>query len=54
MGTEQPTKCLYPSVTEGEIARIKLVKAPQEFITDRIKAVVLTRFLLPVLVSVFR
>ena len=34
------------SVTEGEVARIKLIKAPipEEFVTDRSKAVVLTWF----------
>ena len=32
------------SVTEGEVPRKKLVSAPQEFVTDRSNAVVLTWF----------
>ena len=32
------------SVTEGEVARKKLVLAPLEFVTDRSKAAVLTWF----------
>ena len=42
------------SEPKGEVARVKLVKAPQSFITDRSKAVVLMWSLLAVLVSDFR
>ena len=42
------------SVTEGEVAGVKLVKAPQLFITDRSKGVVLVWSLLAVSVSEFR
>ena len=41
------------SVTEGEVAGVKLVEAPT-IITDRSKAVVLMWYLLDVLVSEFR
>ena len=45
MRPEQPTKCTT-SATEEDVARIKLIKppSPQEFVTDRSKAVVLTWF----------
>ena len=43
------------SVTEGEVACVKLVLSPPKyFITDRSKAMVLMWSLLPVLVSEFR
>ena len=54
MRTEQPTKCLFYISYGGEVAGVKLVLAPQSFITDRSNAVVLMWSLSPVLESEFR
>ena len=53
MRTEQPTKCLYHISYGGRGWVRKLVYAPQLFITDRSKAVVLMLSLLAVLASEF-